>query len=83
MKSKINTTVKLHPIGTVLFVSYFIISILNGNLELLLVGFLAASAAYALELLFCVTGMIRTGRNCAGRPGSTKLRGRQKQKTAA
>ena len=80
MKSRINTTVKLHPISTVLLVSYLFISILHGTLELFLVGFLASSAAYVLELLFCETGMIRTGRYCAGRPRATNLQGRKKQK---
>ena len=83
MKSKMKITMKLHPFSTVLFVIYFFTSILQGSAELFLVGFLAASAAYVLELLFYVTGMIRTGRNCAGRPGSSGLQNRQKQRSAA
>lgn len=83
MKSKMKETVKLHPFSTVLFVIYFVTSVLQGSIELFLVGFLAASAAYVLELLFYVTGMIRTGRNCAGRPRSSRAHGRQKKKVAA
>ena len=83
MKSKMKNTMKMHPFSTVLFVIYFATSILQGSIELFLVGFLAASAACVLELLFYVTGMIRTGRNCAGRPCSSGTRGRQKQRSAA
>ena len=83
MKSKMKDTVKLHPFSTVLFAIYFVTSVLQGSIELFLVGFLAASAAYVLELLFYVTGMIRTGRNCAGRPRSSRAHGRQKKKVAA
>ena len=83
MKSKMKNTMKMHPFSTVLFVIYFAASILQGSIELFLVGFFAASAAYVLELLFFVTGMIRTGRNCAGRPRSSGMRDRQKQRSAA
>lgn len=71
MKSKMKETMKLHPFSTVLLVIYFAASILQGSIGTFLVGFLSASAAYMLELLFYVTGMIRTGRSCAGRPRST------------
>lgn len=83
MKSKMKNTVKQHPFSTVLFVIYFVTSILQGSLELFLAGFLAAFGAYVLELLFCATGMIRIGRNCAGRTRSSGLQTRQKQRSAA
>ena len=83
MKSKMKDTVKLHPFSTVLFAIYFVTSVLQGSIELFLIGFLAASAAYVLELLFYVTGMIRTGRNCVGRPRSSGMQTRQKQRSAA
>ena len=83
MKSKMKDTMKLHPFSTVLFAIYFVTSVLQGSIELFLVGFLAASAAYVLELLFYVTGMIRTGRHCAGRPRSSGMQRRQKQRSAA
>ena len=83
MKSKMKDTVKLHPFSTVLFVIYIVTSVLQGSVELFLVGFLAASAAYVLELLFYVTGMIRIGRHCAGRPRSSGMQRRQKQRSAA
>ena len=71
------------PFSTVLLVIYIVSSVLQGSLELFLAGFLAASSAYVLELLFYVTGMIRTGRNCAGRPHSSGAQERQRQKIAA
>ena len=74
---------KMHPFSTVLFVIYFVTSFLQRSVGLFLAGFLAASAAYVLELLFYVTGMIRTGRNCAGRPRSSGIQNRQKQRSAA
>lgn len=85
MKSKMRNKMKLHPFSTVLFVIYIVSSVLQGSVELFLAGFLAASSAYVLELLFYVTGMIRTGRNCAGRPRSSgaQRRRRQRQKIAA
>ena len=83
MKAKMKKTVKQHPFSTVLFVIYFAISVLQGSLELFLVSFLAAFGAYVLELLFCATGMIRTSRNCTGRPRSSGLQTRQKQRSAA
>lgn len=83
MKSKMKDTMKLHPFSTVLFAIYFVTSVLQGSIELFLIGFLAASAAYVLELLFYVTGMIRTGRNCAGRPRSSGMQTSQKQRSAA
>ena len=72
MKANMKDTVKMHPISTALFIIYFIISVLQGNTDLLIAGCLAASAAWALELIFCVTGMIRTGRCCAGRSSSCR-----------
>ena len=83
MKSKMKETMKLHPFSSVLFIIYFAASILQGSLELFLVSFLAASGAYVLEFLFYVTGMIRTGRNCAGSPRSVGVQSRQKQGSAA
>ena len=83
MKSKMKNTVKQHPFSTVLFVIYFAISVLQGSLELFLVSFLAAFGAYVLELLFCATGMIRTSRNCTGRPRRFGLQTRQKQRGGA
>ena len=90
MKSKMKTKmknmksiVKLHPFSTVLFVIYIISSVLQGSVGLFLAGFLAASSAYVLELLFYVTGMIRTGRSCAGRPRTSGAQVRQRQKIAA
>lgn len=71
MKLKMKETMKLHPFSTALLVIYFAASIMQGSIGTFLAGFLAASAAYMLELLFYVTGMIRTGRSCAGRPRST------------
>ncbi len=82
MKSKMKNTMKLHPFSTVLLVFYIVTSVLQGSAELFLAGFLAASSAYVLELLFYVTGMIRTGRNCAGRPRSSRAHGRQKPQAA-
>lgn len=76
-------TVKMHPFSTALSVIYFLAAILQGSLELFLAGFLAAFGAYVLELLFCATGMIRTGRNCDGRPRPSGIQGRQKQRSAA
>ena len=76
-------TMKMHPFSTVLFVIYIVTSVLQGSIALFLAGTLAASSAYVLELLFYVTGMIRTGRNCAGRPRSSGMRDRQKQRSAA
>ena len=73
MKMNLKTTVKLHPISTALITFYFIISVLQGSSDLLIAGCLAASVAWALELIFCVTGMIRTGRCCAGRSRSNRL----------
>ena len=81
--TKMKSIVKLHPFSTVLLVIYIVSSVLQGSLELFLAGFLAASSAYVLELLFYVTGMIRTGRNCAGRPRSSGAQERQRQKIAA
>ena len=83
MNSKMKNIMKMHPFSTVLFVIYFVTSFLQGSAGLFLAGFLAASAAYVLELLFYVTGMIRTGRNCAGRPRSSGIQNRQKQISAA
>ena len=83
MKAKMKNTMKLHPFSTVLFVIYIVTSGLQGSLELFLVGSLAASAAYVVEFLYYVTGMIRTGRNCAGRPRSAVIQNRQKQRIAA
>ena len=83
MKEKMKNTMKMHPFSTVLFAIYFATSVLQGSIELFLVGFLAASAAYVLEFLFYVTGMIRTGRNCAGSPRSVGVQSRQKQGSAA
>ena len=83
MKSKMKKTVKQHPFSTVLFVIYFAISMLQGSLELFLAGFLAAAGAYVLELLFCATGMIRTGRNSTRRTCSPGMQSRQKQRSAA
>ena len=83
MKSRMINTMKLHPVSTVLLIFYITVSILFGNMSLFLMGFLAASAAYVLELLFCVTGMIRTGRSCAGRSGSSGMRKRQQQGRSA
>ena len=68
MKSKMKNTVKQHPFSTVLFVIYFAISILQGSLELFLVSFLAAFGA---------------SRNCTGRPRSSGLQTRRKQRSAA
>ena len=62
---------KPDPLRKALLVIYFAASIMQGSIGTFLAGFLAASAAYMLELLFYVTGMIRTGRSCAGRPRST------------
>ena len=81
MKSKMKNTMKLHPFSTVLLFIYIVTSVLQGSIALFLAGTLAASSAYVLELLFYVTGMIRIGRNCAGRPCSTGMQSRQKQKS--
>ena len=59
IKANMKDTVKMHPISTALFIIYFIISVLQGNTDLLIARGLAASAAWALELIFCVTGMIK------------------------
>ena len=83
MKSKMKNTMKLHPFSTVLLFIYIVTSVLQGSIALFLAGTLAASSAYVLELLFYVTGMIRTGRHCAGRPRSSGMQRRQKQRSAA
>ena len=83
MKSKMKNTMTLHPFSTVLLFVYIVASILQGSIALFLAGTLAASSAYVLELLFYVTGMIRIGRNCAGRPRSTGMQSRQKQRSYA
>ena len=76
-------TMKMHPFSTVLLFIYIVTSVLQGSIALFLAGTLAASSAYVLELLFYVTGMIRTGRNCAGRSRSSGAQERQRQKIAA
>lgn len=63
-------TVKRHPISTVILLFYIVISVMQGTMGLFLAGFLAASAAYLLELIFVVTGMIRMRRYCAGHPAT-------------
>lgn len=83
MKEKMKNTMKQHPFSTVLFVIYFVTSILQGSAELFLAGFLAAAGAYVLELLFCATGMIRTGRNSTRPACSSGMKSRQKQRSAA
>ncbi len=83
MKEKMKNTMKQHPFSTVLFVIYFVTSILQGSAELFLAGFLAAAGAYVLELLFCATGMIRTGRNSTRPACSSGMQSRQKQRSAA
>ena len=76
-------TMKLHPFSTVLLFIYIVTSILQGSIALFLAGFLAASSAYVLELLFYVTGMIRSGRNCAGRPRSLEMQDRKEHRSDA
>lgn len=83
MKEKMKNTMKQHPFSTVLFAIYFVTSILQGSLELFLAGFLAAAGAFILELLFCATGMIKTGGSNTRPACSPGMQSRQKQRSAA